>query len=103
MLNSVSTRLEYAMIVKYSTNVEISNLSFMNIDQLAFEIQNSSDIVLNHINVSDTLQATAITENSKVVISNSYFRNIGNESVVYGGAIRSDDSNLSLDTTVFSR
>ena len=103
MLNSVSTQLEYTMIVKYSTNVEISNLSFMNIDQLAFEIQNSSDIVLSHINVSDSLQAIAITENSKVAISNSYFTNIGNESVVYGGAIRSDDSNVLLDTTVFSR
>ena len=102
MLNSVSTRLEYAMIVKYSTNVEISNLSFMNIDQLAFKIQNSSDIVLNQVNISDSLQAISVSENSIVAISNSSFANVGNESVVYGGAIRSDDSNVSVNTTMFN-
>ena len=90
------------MIVKYSTNVEISNLSFMNIDQLAFEIQNSSDIVLNQINVSDTLQAISITKNSNVIIKNSNFKNVGNEFVVYGGAIRLDDSNVFINTTVFN-
>ena len=100
-LNSVSTQLEYTMIVKYSTNVEISNLRIMNIDQLAFKIQNSSDIVLTHINISDSLRAISITENSNVVVNNSSFTNVGNGSIVYGGAIRSDDSNVSLNTTVF--
>ena len=101
-LNSVSTQLEYTMIVKYSTNIEISNLSFMNIDQLAFKIQNSSDIVLNQVNISDSLQAISVSENSIVAISNSSFTNVGNESVLYGGAIRSDDSNVYLNTTVFN-
>ena len=100
-LNNVSTLLEYTMIVKYSTNIEISNLSIMNIGQLAFKIQNSSDIMLNHINISDSLQAISITENSNVVVHSSSFTNVGNQSVVYGGAIRSDDSNVSLNTTVF--
>ena len=89
------------MIVKYSTNVEIRDLSFMNIDQLALKIQNSSNIVLNQINVSDSLQAISVSENSKVAISNSSFANVGNESIVYGGAIRSDDSNVSVKTTIF--
>ena len=90
------------MIVKYSTNVEISYLNFINIGQLPLRIQNSSDIVLNQVNVSDSLQAISITENSNVVVHNSSFTNVGNESVVYGGAIKSDDSNVSINTTMFN-
>ena len=98
----MSTQLEYTMIVKYSTNVEISYLNFINIDQLALRIQNSSNIILNQVNVSDSLQAISITENSNLGVHNSSFTNVGNESVVYGGAIESEDSNVSINTTMFN-
>ena len=73
----------------------------MNINQLAFKIQNSNNIVLNRVNISDSLQAISITENSNVIVHNSSFTNVGNESVVYGGAIESEDSNVSINTTMF--
>ena len=54
------------------------------------------------MNISDSLRAVKITKDSNVIIFKSNFANFGNKSVIYGKAIQLDNSNLSLNTTVFT-
>ena len=72
---------------------------FTNIDQLLVQIQNSYEVKLNQINASYVAQAIKVIENSNLALINSSFNTIGIDSVVYGGALQIENSNLQLSTT----
>ena len=90
------------VVIKDSQGIDIIESVFTDINQLLVQIQSSYEIKLDQINASNIVQAIKVTQKSSVTIINSSFNTILTDSIIYGGALQIENSNLQMNKTSFS-
>ena len=102
IINASSTQTNSLFYIKNSHELTLTQSEFVSIDQLLVNIDGSSMIEFDKISVSDITQTISITQNSNVTITHSDFNNIGTDTIVDGGAVKIQNSNLTLNMTSFT-
>ena len=79
----------------------ILDSNFRNINQLVLEVDTDSSVTLEEVDIYSVYQTVQITKDSSLNIVDSNITNTGNDDLEYGGAVSTQNSNLTIDGSQF--
>ena len=87
--------------IQRSENVAILDSSIRNINQLVLEIDTGSSMTLEEVEINSVSQTVKLTKGSSLNILDSNITNTGNDELEYGGAVSTQNSNLTINGSKF--
>ena len=100
-IENVSSQQESIISLKNSVSLDINSTSISNISQLAIWTINSEINTISNMSMKDCYQGIKLTDHSSLMLDSSSFANIGSSDVIYGGAVQTMDSNITIKNSTF--
>lgn len=87
--------------VQRSEQVVILDSSIGSINQLVFEVDTGSSVTLEEVNIYSVFQSIQLTKGSNLNVLDSIITNTGNDDLEYGGGVSTQNSNLTINGSIF--